>query len=178
MDDVIRMAGVTKGALYHHFGSKDQLGHAVVSEMIAGHVRAFGAGLEAADDPLLALREWCLSPPALPLRLGCPLNNLAQELAPVDEAFRQRIERVFRDWRSSIAAAIERGRAQGDVRPEVDPEPMAAFVLAVVEGSVSLAKSAQDEGMFHSNMRMLAAFVETLRAEPGHGGVSLEKGVS
>lgn len=163
VDNVMRAAGVTKGALYHHFRGKAALGHAVVSELLAERIRLFSARLESADDPLLALQEWCLSPPALPLRLGCPLNNLAQELASVDEPFRVRIEEVFRAWRASIAAALERGRARGLVRHDVEPERIAAFLLAALEGSVSLAKSAQDEQLFRSNMRMLESFLGTLR---------------
>lgn len=167
IDGVLSNAGVTKGALYHHFASKDALGHAVVEELIGGMIRNFAAELERAPDPIDALQAWCLSPPALPLSLGCPLNNLAQELAAVDEGFRTRIEAVFGEWRAAIAAALERGRAGGSVRTNIDARAVAAFVLAALEGTVSLAKSARDEQMFRSNMRMLAAFLETLRA-PAH----------
>lgn len=163
IETVSRRAGVTKGALYHHFPSKDALGHAVVEELLGGMIRGFAAALEQAADPIGALQAWCLAPPTLPLRLGCPLNNLAQELASVDEEFRTRIEGVFREWRSAIAGALERGRAAGTVRSDLDPGRAAAFVLAALEGSVSLAKSARDDRLFESNMRMLAAFLETLR---------------
>lgn len=163
LDSVLRAAGVTKGALYHHFPSKDALGHALIGEVLGGHVRRFTEGLEAAEDPVGWLQGACLAPPALPIRLGCPLNNLAQELAAVDEPLRLRIEEVFRAWRSAIARALARGQERGQVRREADPAALAAFVLAALEGSISLAKSARDEGLFASNMRLLAAFLETLR---------------
>ncbi len=175
VERVMRAAGVTKGALYHHFGSKDELGHAVVGELLADQVRLFVRQLESAADPLFALEQWCLSPPAMPLRLGCPLNNLAQELAAVDEPFRERIEGVFREWRAGIANALERARTLRLLRPDVLPGPTAAFVLAALEGSISLAKSAQDEELFRSNMRMLAAFLETLRASPNPSQTTLER---
>lgn len=163
LDRVLRTAGVTKGALYHHFRSKRALGHAVVSELLGAHVQQFGKALADAPDPVAALREWVEGPPWADLRLGCPVNNLAQEMSAVDETFRRRIEVVFRDWRSGISGALRRGQGSGHVRADVDAVGAASFILAALEGSFSLAKSARDEKLFLSNMKLLSQFIEGLR---------------
>ena len=49
------------------------------------------------------------------LTLGCPLNNLAQEMAPVDEGFRSRIETLYRDWRRGLAKALRQGQHSGSI---------------------------------------------------------------
>lgn len=154
---------MTKGALYHHFPSKDALGHAVVTELLGRRISEFVDRLAAADDPIRALREWIAGPTPLPVRMGCPLNNLAQEMAVVDEAFRERVEAVFAAWRGGIADALRRGQRLGLVRADLDPAASAAFILAALEGSVSLAKSAQDESLFRSNMELLSEYIEGLR---------------
>ena len=77
------------------------------------------------------------------LEQGCALNNLAQEMAPLDEGFRRRIERVFNEWREMLTSAFARGIRAGNVRKDVHPRQVAAFVVAVQSGIMGTAKNAQ-----------------------------------
>jgi AcrR family transcriptional regulator len=168
LDNILSKAGVTKGALYHHFGSKQGLGYAVVDELIREHILdRWVRPLEKADNPidgLLAILRSKGPHPSFNQRLGCPLNNLAQEMSPLDEGFRKRLESAFREWREGIAEALRRGQEKGQVHAEVDPSQSADFFIAALEGSVSLAKSAQDRSLFDSCRGGLAAYLESLRA--------------
>lgn len=169
LDRILAEAGVTKGALYHHFPDKASLGYAVVDDVIRGHLLARWLGPldDEGDDPLAALQR------AFRLRarevqpheveLGCPLNNLAQEMSPLDEEFRARIEAIFYEWRRGFAKVIESAKAKGSVREDVDAAQVAAFLVAAAEGSFGLAKNARSLEMFRSNMEMLAEYLETLR---------------
>jgi AcrR family transcriptional regulator len=163
LDSVIRAAGTTKGALYHHFRNKDELGHAVLEELIGLRIREFHHLMKESPRPLAALRAWCLTPPPLPVEYGCPLNNLAQELASIDEAFRQRIDSLFQLWREAIATGLRRARDAGTLRAGVDPDALAGFVLATLEGSISLAKSARDRQVFHTNAALLVTWLDGLQ---------------
>ena len=86
VDSILARAGVTKGALYHHFPNKVALGYAIVEELI-GEFMADGllTPLKDTDDPIAALQQHGLD--ILELRCadacsrGCPLNNLAQEMS-------------------------------------------------------------------------------------------------
>src|SRR5215469_13990419 len=90
---ILAAARVTKGALYHHFDSKEALGYAVVDEVIASITREmWDWPLQNAENPIDALvgivQAISLSSEAL--ECGCPLNNLSQEMSPLDEGFRRR----------------------------------------------------------------------------------------
>ena len=50
---------------------------------------------------------------------GCPLNNLAQEMSPLDEGFRQRLDKPYVEWRKSLAAGLSAGIKAGKVRKDV-----------------------------------------------------------
>lgn len=169
LDNMLSNAGVTKGALYHHFGSKQELGYAVVDELIREHILdRWVRSLENAESPidgLLAILRGKETPPGFDQRLGCPLNNLAQEMSPLDEGFRKRLESVFRAWREGIGKALRRGQERGQVRPDVDPYQSADFFIASLEGSVSLAKNAQNMKLFDSCRAGLARYVESLRVQ-------------
>ena len=56
---------------------------------------------------------------------GCPLNNLAQEMSPLDPRFHDRIQRLYALWRERFAAAVERGIATGAVTSNIDPNQVA-----------------------------------------------------
>ena len=98
---------------------------------------------------------------------GCPLVNLAQEMSPLDEHFRKRLERIFQDWQEGIALALRRGQSQGTVRRDLVPEETAGFLIAMYEGYTLLAKNAQDAKVWNVGIRNIVGWLRSLRA-PGN----------
>ncbi len=172
LDDVLARAGVTKGALYHHFGSKKDLGCALIAEVVAPRIRAAWVDpLRSTNDPIpvlaTALRRQARAPGGEAARFGCPLNNLAQEVSSVDDELRERLEEVFAEWVGAVREAFERGRGAGTVRADVDPERVARFVVGAVEGALSLAKVSRDPAVLRDNVEELVAYLELLRRTKG-----------
>lgn len=175
LDAILAQAGVTKGALYHHFPTKAALGLAVVDEVVRGLLLERWLGVLQAQpgDPVTALqgtlRYRAANLTAGEIELGCPLNNLAQEMSPLDEQFRRSVDATFETWREGFAEALARGQAEGSVRRDVDAKQVATFVVAAVEGSYGLAKSARSGTMVRANLELLGMFLESLRAPPRAG---------
>lgn len=173
VDAILARTGVTKGALYYHFPTKTQLGYAVVEEVIRQRIlQRWGHVLEETEDPITHLIEklqyeakhrWPLDA----LQVGCPVNNLANEMSPIDEGFRQRIEHVFQDWRGIIARLIQQGQKSGHVRADVNATQVATFFVAAVEGTIGMAKNAQDPKLLQGNFTMLQTYLATLRPLQG-----------
>jgi hypothetical protein len=102
---------------------------------------------------------------------GCPLNNLGQEMSPLDPGFRQRVATVFRAWQNAIASALKEGQNRGLVRSGLDAGETATFLVALYEGYSSLAKSAQDAAVLEAGIEKMVNWLETLRtksAKVGH----------
>ena len=170
LDTILDTAGVTKGALYHHFDSKEALGYAVVDEVILGLIRdKWFRPLHNSENPIDALVGVVQSTSLLPehIQCGCPLNNLAQEMSPLDEGFRKRLAKIFRQWHDGIAAALREGQKRGVVRSDVDPDETAIFLMAANEGCWSLAKNSQDVRVLQSGIRSMIRYLESLRAPRG-----------
>ena len=170
LDTILAVAGVTKGALYYHFDSKESLGYAVVDEVIATAVRGtWVRPLQSGKDPIDALIDAVQSIPVRPadVRGGCRLNNLAQEMSPLDAGFRKRLAIIFNAWREAVASVLREGQAHGRVRRDVEPANAAGILIAMVEGYASLAKNAQDPKVMKAGIRNIVGWLRSLRP-PGN----------
>ncbi|HEU5209105.1 MAG TPA: TetR/AcrR family transcriptional regulator [Longimicrobiales bacterium] len=169
VDAILHRAGATKGALYHHFPDKTTLGYAVLEEIIhTPLLEAYIDGLgDAHTDPVdslqAVLRRRADDFESGGIELGCPLNNLTQEMSPLDEGFRVRLAATLDSWTDAFAAAIERGQRTGRVRTDVDARAVARLLVAAIEGSFGMAKNARSVELLRSNLTTLAGFLDTLR---------------
>lgn len=135
-DAVAGDVGVTKGALYHHFGSKEGLVEAVYKEAIRRHAdqvvaaSAHGTGRSR----LLALvdesaRLYGSRTPFYRLLISLHLaaSTSRPELADI-------ARRVQRRQRRYMVALVRRGQADGSIGPGRDPEAVGLMVNAALDG--------------------------------------------
>jgi AcrR family transcriptional regulator len=169
LNHIIDAAGTTKGALFHHFEGKDQLGYAVLEEIIGPHLRELWFDpLAKSDDPVTDIKRTIQSCTAKcrqsgVLERGCPLNNLAQEMSPLDENFRKRIEKIYAAWRGCIETAFARGIKAGTVRKDVSPRNVAAFIVAAQAGIIGTSKNSQSEDLMKSAGEAFFDYLDSLR---------------
>ena len=167
IDTILAATNLTKGALYYHFASKEALGYAIVDEIIAKLVHdRWLRPLLSEGQAIVILIGIVRRIPARPaeLRESCPLLNLSQEMSPVDEQFRKRLERLFLAWQEGVAALLRRGQSEGTVGSDLNPEESASFLVAMVEGYASLAKNAQDAKVWEVGIRNIVGWLRSLRA--------------
>ena len=169
LDDVLSTTELTKGALYHHFPNKRALGYAVVDEVILPIMDGMWLEpLKKAQDPMQGLIDVVeqlpeMKPPEI-IEYGCPLNNLAQEMSPLDEGFRQRLDYVFRLWHDVTEEALERAKHQGKIRESIDCDETATFIMAALEGCIGIAKNAQSIERLRACNRGLVDYLHSLKA--------------
>lgn len=166
LDTILATAGVTKGALYHHFKNKEALGYAVVEEIIFPVVRStWVRPLLSVKDPIDALISIVQGLSVQPDAVcgGCQLNNLAQEMSPLDAGFRKRLEGIFDAWRDAMASVLREGQIHRSVRRDVDTRDAASFLIAMVEGYGSLAKNAQDPKIIKAGIKNMVGWLTSLR---------------
>lgn len=169
LNRIVGEAGTTKGALFHHFEGKSDLAYAVVREVIHPQLKARWADpLAHSDDPITDLKRvfrQCLKDETADGQLvhGCPLNNLAQEMSPLDEKFRQILEQIYVGWRASLEAALARGIKAGTIGKDVSPKRVAAFIVAAQAGMVGAAKNAQSQEMMLQVGQAFFDYLDSLR---------------
>lgn len=148
LSHILAHTGVTKGALYHHFRDKTELGYAVVDEVIAERIHlGFIQPLKDFDDPVEGfigfIRRVGDTFSMTDIELGCPLSVLAQEMAPIDEGFRTRLTAIYEQWHQSIAELLIRAKDMELIVDEVDPYTMGVTMASIMEGGLNAAKVSQ-----------------------------------
>lgn len=170
IDQVLKKTNLNKGALYHHFASKQVLGYAVLDELIKPRIiELFVSPLNKFADPLEAIQNIVEdighSADNKSLTLGCPLNNLAQEMSAIDEGFRKRIEKIFHFWQTAIAEALKKGQKQGFVDPSIHVEESAVFILSSLEGAIGMTKNHQNKDIFFRYSKELKRYLDSLKVD-------------
>ncbi len=169
-DKVISELGITKGAFYHYFPSKLELGYAVVDEIIGPRYTGLWKQLDYHQGHPVEGIVWCLEGirsgmNATQCELGCPLNNLINEMAPLDEGFRKRLQAIMEAMHSAISRALQRAADKGLLNKNIDADNYAYFILAAMEGCFSVGKSMQDKGAFDAAMDALIATLREIKRE-------------
>ncbi len=148
LNNILAHTGVTKGALYHHFPNKTELGYAVIEEVIADRIfKSFIQPLNAEggsiDNLILLIQQAGDAFSLRDIQLGCPLSGLAQEMSPIDEGFRIRLNNIYELWHQAIVKLIENGLESGEINTSVKPEQVAVMVVATMEGCLSMGMISQ-----------------------------------
>ncbi len=167
VDEVLRQSGLQKGAFYHHFGSKTELGYAILEEQIKPLIEeVWLAPLADIDNPVQDLPRFLDSlgeriTPAM-REHGCPLNNLAQEMARLDDGFQKRIASLFTEWVTAFQTVLEKGQQHGYIRKNVDCHQVARFLVAVLEGCIGLFKVEHSPEQWQACRTQLAVYMTSL----------------
>lgn len=162
---ILTRCGISKGALYHHFANKMELGYAVFEEVYAPSFIALWQPAVEAKDPIQGLCEFFT---AMSKEMtcdevvcGCPLNNLCQEMSGVDEGFRIRILAMQQQLNLLIATNLSRVSEQ--LKPELDFSQIAYFIVSTFHGSSSLSKSSLNKELFDKVIKELCRYMQQLK---------------
>jgi TetR/AcrR family transcriptional repressor of nem operon len=169
LDSILARTKLTKGALFHQFASKLEVGYAVVDEVMLPMTMArWITPLAEFDDPLagiLHLVEQNIGDaPQAELDLGCPLGNLIQEMSNGDAEFRRRLRRSIELWVDGVAEHVERGRRTGYVRRSVRARAVAEYVVVTQEGVFCVIKGMRDKSVVPSFVSSMRSFLATVAA--------------
>ncbi len=168
LDSILSKTGLTKGALYHHFPNKTALGYAIVDELVfeqvaSSWVRPLNNCENPIDCILGIMRGHMEKVTPEEMAVGCPLNNLTQEMSSIDEGFRTRLNKIYTKWREALADALKKGQQNGLVNSDIDAGQAAAFIVASIAGCAGTAKSTQCKKTFADATEGLMEYLGSLR---------------
>lgn len=137
--------GLTQGALFRHFPSKDAIWRAVMDWVAERLMARVDRAARSAASPLGALEAIFMAHVALIAEHpGVPRMMFGELQRPGDSATRRMVQALLERYRDRLRALIEQGRASGELDPEVDPDQAALLFVGTIQGLVMQSLVAGD----------------------------------
>ena len=172
VDDICRAAGVSKGAFFHHFESKEDLGVAAAAHFSQMAERLFGAApyRELADplDRVLGYLDFRATILAGPIPdFTCLLGTMVQEAYDSHPAIRAACDRYISEHAERLEVDIAKAKARHAPDAAWTPESAALYSQAVLQGAFILAKAKHGPKVAADCLDHLKRYFETLLPSGG-----------
>ncbi|MGW9412397.1 ScbR family autoregulator-binding transcription factor [Arthrobacter cupressi] len=133
LSDVTKRANVTKGALYFHFKSKEDLALAVIAEQ-HNIVRIAGEKIAAAGLPALETMVTMCKTFGQQL-LDEPVVRAGIRLTFEASAFNGDVKGPYQDWMATMEFLTQQAQREGDIREDLNASDFAHYLVASFTGS-------------------------------------------
>ena len=165
IDDICSEARLTKGSFFHYFRSKEDLGKAVLDRFVSTTFEEEReSGIFDEPDPLKKIYGYLDYVADVNRRpghqVGCLIGNFAQVLSLSHPDIRLLCDRHFSWWAGLMKAVMDEANALYVPEKEVDTQGLAEHVIAVIEGSLILARAKQDGGVVEKNINNLKEYIK------------------
>jgi AcrR family transcriptional regulator len=166
--DIMKKTSLSKGAFYHHFKNKHEIGKKVIEVIIRKRIK------QGFIDPLSETHN---NVPELLLdvftnriknyserekALGCPANNLIGEIGYSEEDFRIILKTLIEEWREALIKTIDIGKDRGEINSNVNSSSVAISLICAFEGVRSVRKVYDDDIIYNEFLESMGSFIKNL----------------
>lgn len=169
IDDILSTTQVTKGAFYYHFKNKDEMGIAIINEILKP-IEFMVSSKVSNDSELDSLQSiyeimygLLIENSELTVESGCPVSNLIQEMTPWNESFRQSLLKQVKLWENQFVAIIEQGITKQTIRKDIQVQKVATYIIAGYFGVRNLGKLQNSKLVYIDYLSELKNYLESLR---------------
>lgn len=174
LDSIADALDINKGSVGFRFKSKENL----LVEVIAHNLRqadeeVFKRAFTSDRSPLGQLKAFlrlaCEFQKANVTNQGCFFGRMSLEVADRSEVVRLKLKQAFDQYLSHLSIAIVQAQQAGEIRSDVDPDELAYFILAQLEGAMVLVKTYRDSEQMERSFKRLVTLLEFLSPDGVEG---------
>lgn len=168
--EIMEATNLTKGAFYHHFKNKGEIGERVISQIISERVD------KGMIQPLLNYKEEnivkllinaftrrLLSFSENEKKYGCPANNLINEIGQTEPGHRILLREIIEQWKNTLVEVISYGQKKQEIKSMVSPLATATFLISAFEGIRGIRKVYDNDELLRNYLKAVEIYIEQLK---------------
>jgi AcrR family transcriptional regulator len=168
ISDILEATGLTKGGLYGHFTSKEDLWYAVYDEALGIWRKAVFQGIRSCTGPLECIQT--LIENDLKIKLGnhifeggCFFHSMLVELSGQSDVMSAHLIRGFNQLAGVLCAWLEQADQQGLLKENLKFSEIANHIIISLNGAAALYASSRDRAILDQTVSQLHFFIQQLK---------------
>lgn len=168
VNDVMKRAKMSKGAFYHHYKNKKELGLKIIEKKIQERVfKGMIEPLKKQGNPIEILEDTFFkrinSFPDFEKKLGCPMNNFINEIGNYENCYQNALRNIIEQWKQEIVYLIERGKKDKYIKSEISSHNTAIYLISAFEGIRGIRKLYNTDEVLDSYLLALKEYLFQLK---------------
>jgi len=167
VEEICKITDVTKGAFFHYFKTKEELGVHVLNAYWQTRSRQFSeSDWMTASTPLQQIQRFLVVVADIfmddPNGYSCLAGSFSLELASTSPLFRELVSHLFAEWAQQIKPILHEAKMLASSPDDIDVDLLADYIIAVIEGALILALARQDRFVIAKQLKVLNAHLQMM----------------
>jgi TetR/AcrR family transcriptional regulator, transcriptional repressor for nem operon len=167
--DIMKKTNLTKGAFYHHFKNKLEIGKKVIEDILSlriynGFIKPLKENKSKSVSDLLVyvFTERIVNFSEKEKALGCPANNMINEIGCSVSDFREPLRKLMDGWKDALIDVLEIGKKNNEIKKEVDSNAAATYLICSFEGARGIRKIYNDDALFNNYLLAVKEYIKSI----------------
>jgi TetR/AcrR family transcriptional repressor of nem operon len=168
INDIMQATGLTKGGLYGHFASKEDLWYAVYDAALGIWRKIVFQGIQSSADPLERIQT--LIENDIKTKLGkhifeggCFFHSMLVELSGQSDAMSSHLMQGFHQLAGLLCAWLEQAEQQGLLKENLNFHEIANYIIISLNGAAALYASSREPAVLDQTVSQLHFYIRQLK---------------
>ncbi|WP_138429986.1 TetR/AcrR family transcriptional regulator [Fodinibius saliphilus] len=166
LSDLTKATGLTKGSIYGNFENKNEVALEAFRfnySQLLNKINQRIQSVNKADEKLLAFLQYYKDEyQTIFNRGGCAILNTAIDADDGNKLLRSEVVKALSNWKQRLNNIIEEGIANNQIQ-KVDSHKLVNQIIALIEGSIMMAKTMNEPKILIDNIRLLENKIKQLK---------------
>jgi AcrR family transcriptional regulator len=167
INDILQATGLTKGGLYGHYASKEDIWYAAYDQAMTIWKAAVFQGIESGSNPLERIKTFIENDIRNKLgnnvfEGGCFFHSMLVELSGQSDAMSGRLLQGFNQLAGLLCAWLEQADQQEMLKANLNFKEIANYIIISLNGAAALYASSRDPAILDQTVNQLRFYIRQL----------------